>query len=244
MHQHVCQYNKVLKDGELVGISTNPGYSYYFRKMLSLTWIDLARTAVGTEVTVIWGEPGHRQKEIRATVAPAPYKKDNRRIRTSTGCPEHIRESITRTRRKGAKWQSRKHHPRMDERQMGSPRMELHRSAGARHQPHADGYRRLGQVLRRSVRPGEKGDGRVEHHRHAEEAHRRLPGEEPPRHLRGGHVRPHQLPAQVGLHLRDESDTAPKGYLDNPDWPKAARSSRNWASCRRSRSSTTPGTAP
>ena len=80
MHQHVCQYNKVLKDGEPVGISTNPGYSYYFRKMLSLTWIDLARTAVGTEVTVIWGEPGHRQKEMRATVAPAPYKKDNRRM--------------------------------------------------------------------------------------------------------------------------------------------------------------------
>ena len=33
----------------------------------------------GTEVTVVWGNPGEPQKEIRAMVAPAPYKKDNRR---------------------------------------------------------------------------------------------------------------------------------------------------------------------
>jgi len=33
----------------------------------------------GTEVTVVWGNPGHPQKHIRATVAPAPYKQDNRR---------------------------------------------------------------------------------------------------------------------------------------------------------------------
>ncbi len=77
---HVCQYNKVLRDGKLVGISSNPGYSYYFRKMLSLTMIDLPHSQIGTEVTVIWGEPGRRQKEIRATVAPCPYKKDNRRL--------------------------------------------------------------------------------------------------------------------------------------------------------------------
>jgi vanillate/3-O-methylgallate O-demethylase len=30
-------------------------------------------------VSIIWGRPGTLQKEIRATVAPAPYKKDNRR---------------------------------------------------------------------------------------------------------------------------------------------------------------------
>jgi vanillate/3-O-methylgallate O-demethylase len=30
-------------------------------------------------VTVIWGNPGEPQKEIRAVVAPAPYKRDNRR---------------------------------------------------------------------------------------------------------------------------------------------------------------------
>ena len=55
------------------------GYSFYFRKMLSLCAIDLAHSEPGTEVVVVWGNPGTPQKEIRATVAPAPYKKDNRR---------------------------------------------------------------------------------------------------------------------------------------------------------------------
>jgi len=30
-------------------------------------------------VTVIWGDVGQRQKQIRATVAAAPYKTDRRR---------------------------------------------------------------------------------------------------------------------------------------------------------------------
>jgi syringate O-demethylase len=51
--------------------------------MLSLTCIDVAYSEPGTEVTVVWGEEGggsskptverHRQAQIRATVAPAPY---------------------------------------------------------------------------------------------------------------------------------------------------------------------------
>jgi len=28
----------------------------------------------------VWGAPGRSQKRIRAKVAPAPYKRDNRRI--------------------------------------------------------------------------------------------------------------------------------------------------------------------
>ena len=71
--------DKVMKNGKLVGVTTSRGYSYYFREMLSLCPIDVACSEPGTEVTVIWGAPGHPQKEIRATVAPAPYKKDNRR---------------------------------------------------------------------------------------------------------------------------------------------------------------------
>jgi vanillate/3-O-methylgallate O-demethylase len=47
--------------------------------MLSLCTIDVTQAEIGTEVTVIWGNPGDRQKEIRAVVAPAPYKTDNRR---------------------------------------------------------------------------------------------------------------------------------------------------------------------
>ncbi|WP_107341292.1 glycine cleavage T C-terminal barrel domain-containing protein [Agrobacterium pusense] len=71
--------DKVLKDGQLVGVTTSRGYSYSFRKMLSLCTIDVEHAEPGTEVTVVWGNPGHPQKHIRATVAPAPYKQDNRR---------------------------------------------------------------------------------------------------------------------------------------------------------------------
>jgi vanillate/3-O-methylgallate O-demethylase len=35
---------------------------------------------VSTEVEIVWGNPGKPQKNIRAVVAPAPYKRDNRKI--------------------------------------------------------------------------------------------------------------------------------------------------------------------
>ena len=80
--------DRVLKDGEDVGVATMRGYSYYFRTMLSLCTIDVEHSEVGTEVTVLWGEGEHRtsptvedhvQTEIRATVARTPYKEDRRR---------------------------------------------------------------------------------------------------------------------------------------------------------------------
>jgi vanillate/3-O-methylgallate O-demethylase len=71
--------DKVLRDGQIVGVTTSRGYSYSFRKMLSLCTIDVEQAELGTEVIVVWGNPGHPQKQIRATVAPAPYKQDNRR---------------------------------------------------------------------------------------------------------------------------------------------------------------------
>jgi vanillate/3-O-methylgallate O-demethylase len=84
IHQQWYMYaDKVLKDGKLVGVTTSRGYSYYFRQMLSLCTIDVEHSNPGAEVSVIWGNPGEPQKEIRATVAPAPYKKDNRRIDVS-----------------------------------------------------------------------------------------------------------------------------------------------------------------
>lgn len=79
--------DKVLHNGRLAGISTSRGYSYYFRQMLSLCVIDIEQSEPGTEVAVIWGNPGSPQKEIRATVAPAPYKKDNRRADISALAP-------------------------------------------------------------------------------------------------------------------------------------------------------------
>jgi vanillate/3-O-methylgallate O-demethylase len=72
--------DKVLRGGREVGISTSRGYSYYFRQMLSLCVMDVADSDIGTEVVLVWGNPGEPQKEIRASVAPAPYKKDNRRV--------------------------------------------------------------------------------------------------------------------------------------------------------------------
>ncbi|GJD50536.1 Vanillate/3-O-methylgallate O-demethylase [Methylobacterium crusticola] len=71
--------DKVLLGDREIGVATSRGYSYYFKEMLSLCVIDVAHAEIGTDVEVIWGNPGDRQKVIRAKVAPAPYKQDNRR---------------------------------------------------------------------------------------------------------------------------------------------------------------------
>ena len=71
--------DRVMKGDRLVGVATSRGYSYTFRQMLSLCTIDVAEAEIGNEVDVFWGPPGGPQKKIRATVHPAPYKKDNRR---------------------------------------------------------------------------------------------------------------------------------------------------------------------
>ena len=70
--------DQVLKDGKLVGISSGRAYSYYYREMLSLCSIDVKHSEIGTEVIVLWGDPGTRQKEIRATVSRFPYLSENR----------------------------------------------------------------------------------------------------------------------------------------------------------------------
>jgi vanillate/3-O-methylgallate O-demethylase len=73
-------YDRVLKDGETVGLSKYPGYLYYEREMLSLGTIDREYSDVGTEVTFVWGDDSekrrverHEPTEIRATVGPTPY---------------------------------------------------------------------------------------------------------------------------------------------------------------------------
>jgi vanillate/3-O-methylgallate O-demethylase len=75
-------YDKVLRDGEMVGVSTFSGYSYNERSYLSLAMVDVDLEH-GTEVTLVWGEEDggstkpvverHRQAEFRAVVSPAPY---------------------------------------------------------------------------------------------------------------------------------------------------------------------------
>ncbi|MBX6762803.1 MAG: aminomethyl transferase family protein [Rubrobacteraceae bacterium] len=74
-------YDTVLKDGRTVGVSTDCGYSYNERSMLSLAVVEEEQAEPGTQLTLLWGEEPnstkptveeHRQVEIRATVQPAP----------------------------------------------------------------------------------------------------------------------------------------------------------------------------
>ena len=76
-------YDKILKDGKIVGVSTYTGYTYNERAMISLAVVDNQHSEAGTEVTLVWGEEGrgsskptverHVQASIRATVAAVPY---------------------------------------------------------------------------------------------------------------------------------------------------------------------------
>jgi vanillate/3-O-methylgallate O-demethylase len=76
-------YDKVLKDGKTIGISTYTGYTYNERALISLGIVENAYSEPGTPVTLVWGEEGrgsskptverHKQVEIHATVAAVPY---------------------------------------------------------------------------------------------------------------------------------------------------------------------------
>ena len=79
-----ASYDQILSGGKMVGMSMFSGYSYNERSMLSLGVVD-PEIEIGTEVSVLWGEPGggtkkrtverHKQIEIRAVVSPVPYSK-------------------------------------------------------------------------------------------------------------------------------------------------------------------------
>ena len=76
-------YDKVVKNGRTIGMSTWCGYSSNERAMLTLAMIEVEHSEPGTEVTFDWGEENggsskptverHVQIEIRATVGPVPY---------------------------------------------------------------------------------------------------------------------------------------------------------------------------
>jgi vanillate/3-O-methylgallate O-demethylase len=81
------QVDTVLRDGMPAGMSLDLGYIANEHAFVSLATLDLAASQPGTEVTVLWGEEPnsgkpaveqHRQVEIRATVAPAPYVREVR----------------------------------------------------------------------------------------------------------------------------------------------------------------------
>lgn len=70
--------DKVVDGNKTIGISTGRIHSWYYKKMISLCVIDPEYAKPGQEVTVIWGNPEQRQKEIRAVVARYPYMDEDR----------------------------------------------------------------------------------------------------------------------------------------------------------------------
>ena len=59
--------------GNVVGCSSGREYSNYSRDMFSLGCIDVEKAELGTELQILWGEPGTRQKKVRATVSKFPH---------------------------------------------------------------------------------------------------------------------------------------------------------------------------
>jgi syringate O-demethylase len=88
-------FDRVQADGKTVGLSTWIGYSSNEAKMLSLAMLDEAHCEPGTEVILLWGEPGggsakpnvesHVQVEIPAIVCPVPYAETARKSYSPPG---------------------------------------------------------------------------------------------------------------------------------------------------------------
>ena len=76
-------FDRVMVDGETVGVSTWVGYSANEGKMLTLAVLDADYAEPGTEVVFLWGEENggtrkptverHMQTQMRAIVSPVPY---------------------------------------------------------------------------------------------------------------------------------------------------------------------------
>lgn len=60
-------------EGKMIGKSTGRVYTRYYKKVISLGFIDPEFAEEGTEVTIVWGMPGERQIPVRAKVARFPY---------------------------------------------------------------------------------------------------------------------------------------------------------------------------
>ncbi len=82
----VYRAEKVMADGNQVGISSGRLNSYYYNRMISLAFIKPEYAVEGKELTVIWGTPGTPQKEIRVRVVRYPYtnliRNENRDVET------------------------------------------------------------------------------------------------------------------------------------------------------------------
>lgn len=65
--------DRVLKNGQIVGVSSMVAYSFYYRKFISHCSIDIEQAQIGNEVIIEWGDYGHRIKPVKARVARYPY---------------------------------------------------------------------------------------------------------------------------------------------------------------------------
>jgi vanillate/3-O-methylgallate O-demethylase len=80
-------FDKVSKQGKVVGFSMFGGYSFNEKTALSLGVVD-PDVAIGEELTLTWGEEGngtkkttverHRQLDVRVRVSPVPYAREAR----------------------------------------------------------------------------------------------------------------------------------------------------------------------
>ena len=61
------------RNGNVVGISAGRTTDYWHRAMVSLAMIEEDSLADPEGLTVLWGDPGTRQKKVRVTVAPVPF---------------------------------------------------------------------------------------------------------------------------------------------------------------------------
>jgi vanillate/3-O-methylgallate O-demethylase len=80
-------FDKISKQGKVVGFSMFGGYSFNEKTALSLGVVD-PDIAIGEVLTLTWGEEGggtkkptverHRQLDVRVTVSPVPYAREAR----------------------------------------------------------------------------------------------------------------------------------------------------------------------
>jgi vanillate/3-O-methylgallate O-demethylase len=67
--------DRALKNGKLVAVSTSQGYTYYFRKMISLCTIDVVCRNPGSEVAVGGGTLASRRCISRQRLLQPPIRK-------------------------------------------------------------------------------------------------------------------------------------------------------------------------
>lgn len=65
--------DKVVNGDKMIGVAVGRTVDYFYEKFISLAYLDRDYLEEGTEVEVLWGNPGEGQRRIRATVARFPY---------------------------------------------------------------------------------------------------------------------------------------------------------------------------